>query len=169
MCWKTTIEERCKSYDDLLRTGFKLDKCAEYEEKGTCENGIRQLSQRVEDECKKCRELREEQERMAALNALQNGLMRITDIHFYSRALIASPIGLPKLNILLNTSRKVTTITTILQQLTQISGTSWISKTMCEYKLNKYTCEDCVMSRLWVEHIFISSPTAKQEKRQFAK
>ncbi|KAI8404911.1 hypothetical protein FOFC_14387 [Fusarium oxysporum] len=70
MCWKTTIEERCKSCDDLLRTGFKLDKCAEYEEKGTCENGIRQLSQRVEDECKKCRELREEQERMAALNAL---------------------------------------------------------------------------------------------------
>lgn len=70
MCWKTTIEERCKSCDDLLRTGFKLDKCAEYEEKGTCENGIRQLSQRVEDECKKYRELREEQERMAALNAL---------------------------------------------------------------------------------------------------
>ncbi|KAH7202226.1 hypothetical protein DER44DRAFT_786719 [Fusarium oxysporum] len=42
-----------------------------WDTKGTCENGIRQLSQRVEDECKKCRELREEQERMAALNALR--------------------------------------------------------------------------------------------------
>lgn len=60
----------------------------------------------------------------------------------------ASPIGLPKLNILLNTSRKVTTITTILQQPTQVSGTSWISKTMCEYKLNKHTREDCGKIRL---------------------
>jgi hypothetical protein len=71
MCWKTTVNQRCKGCDDLLRTGFKLDKCVEYEEKGTCENGLRQLSHRVEHECKKCLKLRKEQERMTALHELR--------------------------------------------------------------------------------------------------